>query len=180
MKSIFILFSIVLATSVVSQTPEVEYVTGSTVKISQLVGEYGPYQFDELATGTDSTTTLYYTLSTWNPYTVMLMKSTLKLSNSPVSRVADFAVPSGFHLQQNVPNPFNPVTTIRFSLPRQQYVKLQIFNMQGQNIATPVDGLFVPGAHAVLFEGRDLTSGVYLYRLDAGEHVQCKKMLLIK
>jgi len=88
-------------------------------------------------------------------------------------------------LHQNYPNPFNPETQIQFELPRSEHVRLDIFNMLGQKVATLIDGQKVAGGHTVRWNGRDdssrrLASGVYVYRLQAGEFVQTRKMLMMK
>ena len=93
--------------------------------------------------------------------------------------------PDGFVLAQNYPNPFNTSTTINFSIPGPAAVDLAIFNLAGQKVSTLVSGELNSGAHAVSWDGRDdagrsLASGVYLYRLDAGELRQHRKLLLIK
>ncbi|MFC1607140.1 SUMF1/EgtB/PvdO family nonheme iron enzyme [Candidatus Latescibacterota bacterium] len=93
-------------------------------------------------------------------------------------------LPSVFYLQQNYPNPFNPTTTIPFVLDKSSYVKLDIYNITGQHIATIVNGYHGAGTHHVSWSardtsGRNLSAGVYLYRLKAGNQVQTKKMLLI-
>jgi flagellar hook assembly protein FlgD len=93
--------------------------------------------------------------------------------------------PDGLVLAQNYPNPFNTSTAINFSLPGPAVVDLAIFNLAGQKVSTLVSGELNSGAHAVSWDGRDdagrsLASGVYLYRLDAGELRQHRKLLLIK
>ena len=99
---------------------------------------------------------------------------------------AEEAVPLNFALGPNYPNPFNSATTIRFVLPASEDVELAIFNLAGQQVATLVDGVREAGAYAVRWEGRDddgreLASGVYLYRLHAGERqVETRKLLLLR
>ncbi|MFQ5636761.1 MAG: FlgD immunoglobulin-like domain containing protein [bacterium] len=94
-------------------------------------------------------------------------------------------IPSAFRLEQNYPNPFNPTTTIQFDLPRQSEVTLSIYNLNGQLVRTLVAGKFTAGNHSVVWDGRDararqVTSGLYVTRMQAGEVVQHHKMLLIK
>ncbi len=94
-------------------------------------------------------------------------------------------LPESFELSQNYPNPFNPTTTISYSLPRRSNVTIEIFNLLGQRIRTLVDESQSSGPHRVDWDGRDaagktVSSGVYLYRLKAGESVQSKKMILLK
>lgn len=89
-------------------------------------------------------------------------------------------VPAGFELNQNYPNPFNPSTNISFNLPVTSDVTLEVFNMQGQKVATLVDGMRGAGEHSVAFDASQFASGVYVYRLVSGSNVQIKKMMLIK
>ena len=88
--------------------------------------------------------------------------------------------PAGFTLEQNYPNPFNPVTTIRFSLPRREHVSLKVFDLLGREKAALVDGNLNPGKHAVSFDAAGLPSGVYLYRLQVGNQLRQRKMILMK
>ncbi len=85
-----------------------------------------------------------------------------------------------FALEQNFPNPFNPMTTINFSTPAAGKVTLTVINMLGQTVATLTNGILPAGKHAVNFDASTLASGVYLYRLQAGNAVQMKKMTLLK
>ena len=89
-------------------------------------------------------------------------------------------VPKEFGLRQNYPNPFNPSTTVEFSLPRSERVAVRIYNTLGQEVETLVDGVQEAGTYTVRFDASRLTSGVYFYRLQAGDFVQTKKMLLLK
>ncbi len=80
----------------------------------------------------------------------------------------------------NYPNPFNPITEISFSLPAASHVKLEIYNIMGQKVATLVDGTIEAGEHTIQWDGSEAASGVYMYRLEAGEFVDTKKMILLK
>ena len=88
--------------------------------------------------------------------------------------------PSTFALNANYPNPFNPTTTISFSLPSQLETKLHIFDVIGREVATLVDGLQEAGEHQISFDASQLSSGVYYYRLQAGGNVEIHKMVLMK
>jgi hypothetical protein len=88
--------------------------------------------------------------------------------------------PGEFRLEQNYPNPFNPSTTIRFQVPHASNVSLVIYNALGQKVATLFQGEKAAGIFSVKFSASDLGSGVYFCRLQAGELVQTKKVLLVK
>ena len=88
--------------------------------------------------------------------------------------------PELFSLLQNYPNPFNPTTSIRYVLPSSGTVVLRIFDILGQEVATPVNGRKEAGEHAVIWEARDVPTGVYFYRLTAGGYTQTRTMILVR
>jgi hypothetical protein len=90
------------------------------------------------------------------------------------------AVPDEFALYQNHPNPFNPVTSISYALPTDTYVHLAVYNTLGQQMAVLVDGWQSAGYKSVSLDASNWSSGVYFYRLEAGEFKSMKKMALIK
>lgn len=94
-------------------------------------------------------------------------------------------LPSAFTLEQNYPNPFNPSTEIRLTLPTAAHAELTIYNTTGQAVAHLIDGPLSPGTHHVTWNGcddhgRPVATGVYYYRLAAADHVETKKMVLLK
>ena len=89
-------------------------------------------------------------------------------------------LPSGFHLSQNSPNPFNPSTTIEYTLPKSGFVSLIVYNLLGQEVARLVNGEFDAGNHKVRWDASDMASGVYLYRLQTGDFVKTRKMVLLR
>ena len=88
--------------------------------------------------------------------------------------------PETFKLNQNYPNPFNPATQIVFAIPEQVHVRLQVYNMLGQQVSTLVDETRGTGWHNVRFDAANLSSGTYIYRLEAGDFIETRKMLFVK
>lgn len=88
--------------------------------------------------------------------------------------------PGSFTLDQNYPNPFNPSTTIRYGIPVRSRVVLTIFNTLGQEVARLQNGEQDPGVHEVKFEARNLPTGVYFYRLQAGSYIETRKLILLR
>jgi hypothetical protein len=88
--------------------------------------------------------------------------------------------PSDFALSQNYPNPFNPTTTIRFELPKESHVTLRIYNMLGQQVMNVVDDRRAAGKYELRIDASHLASGVYFYRLLAGDFSSMKKLILLK
>ncbi len=89
-------------------------------------------------------------------------------------------LPKTFHLAQNYPNPFNPLTTIAYQLPKRSRVKLEIFNILGQRVQTLVNAKQAPGHYKVKWDASRFATGMYIYRLNAGEFTSSKKLLFIK
>ena len=90
-----------------------------------------------------------------------------------------------FNLAQNYPNPFNPQTTINYSLPKRTEVVLKVYNQLGQEVTTLINSIQTSGAKSVTWDGRNkhgqiVSSGIYVYRLEAGDNVQSRKMLFLK
>lgn len=90
------------------------------------------------------------------------------------------AIPKSFELKQNYPNPFNPVTTIEFSVPVEGFVTVSIFDIMGREVRTLVNEKLQPGMYKTSFDGSQLTSAVYFYKLSAEGFSETKKMLLLK
>ena len=89
-------------------------------------------------------------------------------------------LPQVFLIHQNYPNPFNPSTTIKYELPKASEVKLSIYDMLGREVSVLVNERRNAGVHEVKFDGAGLSSGVYFYRLQAGNSVQAKKLVILK
>jgi hypothetical protein len=99
-----------------------------------------------------------------------------------MTRVEDQSqiVPSSHELLQNYPNPFNSSTTIDFTIPKNEYISLTIYNMLGQEIATIAKGNYSSGKHQLHWDAGNLSSGIYFYRLQITNYSEIKKLVLIK
>lgn len=105
-----------------------------------------------------------------------------------IELVADFMtsvgdedhLPKEFSLSQNYPNPFNPNTTIKYSVENKQHVKLTVYDLLGKEVAVLVDGEVGVGEHSAVFNAKNLSSGVYLYRIQSDNFVATKRMTLLK
>ncbi|MEX0721467.1 MAG: BspA family leucine-rich repeat surface protein [Balneolaceae bacterium] len=89
-------------------------------------------------------------------------------------------LPIEFALQQNYPNPFNPTTNIKYDLPEATKIRLQVFDLLGRNVATLVNERKAAGRYSVRFEAGSLASGMYIYRIEAGNFTHTRKLMLIK
>lgn len=88
--------------------------------------------------------------------------------------------PGGFTLNQNYPNPFNPSTNISYQIAQAGPVQLDVYSMNGQLVATLINGMQASGSHTVSFDASALSSGIYIYRLTSNGYTETKKMMLIK
>ncbi|PIQ09189.1 MAG: hypothetical protein COW71_07820 [Ignavibacteriales bacterium CG18_big_fil_WC_8_21_14_2_50_31_20] len=107
-------------------------------------------------------------------------KSAFVFTKDPVSVETDNILPQKFELEQNYPNPFNPATKISYTVPKATHVAISVYNMLGQKVASLVNKNISAGNHSVVFDASNLTSGIYLYKLEAINFVTTKKMLLVK
>ena len=89
-------------------------------------------------------------------------------------------LPTSFSLQQNYPNPFNPITTINYSISQASFVTIKVYDVLGKEVATIVNGNKPVGNYSVEFDASKLVSGIYFYRLQAGNFTETKKLILIK
>ena len=94
-------------------------------------------------------------------------------------------LPFQYRLSQNYPNPFNPATTINYSIPLRTHVDISIYNLLGRRLKTIAEGMKDGGDHSVIWDGTDengipAATGVYMYRLKAGDYIETRKMLLLK
>ena len=106
----------------------------------------------------------------------------IKTEPDPSSAIEiDFTkFPEEITLSQNYPNPFNPSTKIKFELPKPETVKIEVFNIIGQKIETLLNKPMPAGYHEVEFSGQNLSSGIYLYKIETGAWKDVKKMILLQ
>jgi len=111
-----------------------------------------------------------------------LVARALRWFNESVVNVDEetWILPVSFRLEQNFPNPFNPSTTLNYSVPKSVPVKIEIFDITGSKIAVLVDEVKNPGNYQVVFDAHNNASGVYFYRMSAGEFISVKKMSILK
>ncbi len=102
---------------------------------------------------------------------------TYKYSNEVSVEVT---LPLEYSLEQNYPNPFNPSTTIKYSIPEDGFVKLSVYNMLGEEVSTLVNGNQEAGRYELSFNASELSSGVYVYRLEAPNYTSSKKLILLR
>lgn len=113
-------------------------------------------------------------------YSVGKNGTILYTSNGGITSIDEENVISSYNLFQNYPNPFNPYTTIKFSVPNASLISLKIYDILGREITTLVNEEKHAGNYTVNFDGNNLSSGIYFYRIKAGSFIQAKKMILTK
>lgn len=118
-------------------------------------------------------------LKTWLTWRVNWMDVQLAGQSLGVGDRASSA-PSGYSLEQNFPNPFNPATSVRFTLPSDGHVRLALMDMLGRTVRTVAEGAYGAGTHTVRLDAAGLASGVYLYRLQSGSTTLTRKMTVTK
>ncbi len=140
----------------------------------------GTYVFTFTAPGTAGTVTLYAAgvsggfSGSWNN------AQNATITVSPVSSVKEQTTPETFALEQNFPNPFNPTTTIAYSIPASARVVLTVYDLSGRTVAALVNATQSAGSYRVTFNAEGLASGVYIARLNAGSQTAIRKLALLK
>lgn len=142
-------------------------------------GNYSPswrtsYTYNSSGDETLSQTEFYHVTEGWE------LASQSITYYSPSSVAPDLSQPVQFTLNQNYPNPFNPSTVISYSITSPSDVKLTVYDVLGNQITELVNGFQSPGTHSINFNADGLSSGVYFYKLQAGNLVSVKQMMLIK
>jgi len=146
----------------------------NTALINDLAQQGKMYEYRD--TRAETGRTYYYRLES---------VSTIGYAENLGTASVEVSSPRTYKLYQNYPNPFNPVTTIKFDIPKPVRVRIKIYNILGQVVRELLDERKEAGYHTVMWDGRDVydipvASGMYIYRIIAGEFVQAKKMVLIR
>jgi len=123
---------------------------------------------------------IYKIVANQSSPTVLTSEGIFEISTSVTGVKTRDTKPNSFELHQNYPNPFNPTTRISFSLPHQSHIRLTVYNAIGQQVAKLIDENRQSGIHTIDFNASHLVNGVYFYRLEAGQFVSTRKMLLVK
>ena len=129
-----------------------------------------------------TTTTSYNFEATGSTINFVIIK--VGLSTTDV-RLVDNGIPSVFQLEQNYPNPFNPSTKINYAVKKLSHVRIAVYNLLGQEIATLVNGELAAGRYTINWngidsKGRSLSTGIYIYRMTTGNFTETKKMMFMK
>lgn len=129
------------------------------------------------------TTPVDMLLNTKDDFTIILngiqRYVTIRYSDNMVDVYEEISV-NQFELHQNYPNPFNPTTTISYSIPEASHLRLELYDVLGNKIKSLLDEYQKAGSYSFNFNGSELSSGIYFYRLSAGQFIQTKKMILLK
>lgn len=157
--------------------------TGNTILKSTDEGATWTHQSDNAASTTDFEDVFFLNDSTaWAVgHDGIIVHMSGDTSNpAPVTAVKSGNSAHSFKLQQNYPNPFNPSTVISYAIPNSGFVTLTVYNSIGQKVRTLVSGQQSSGEHSVEFDAGTLSSGVYFYRLHAGNYTKTKKLAVLK
>ena len=158
-----------------------DYVTikYNTAGVQQWVARFDWVSDQAVALAVDGSGNVYVTGSSSSGDASVF--STIMYVQQPVTTIEALQVsPSGYSFSQNYPSPFNPSTTIEFGLPHAGYVTLTVQNVLGQEVATLIAGDHAAGTFKATWDASGMPSGVYFYRLTAGDYVQSKKAVLMK
>jgi plastocyanin len=171
----------------------VNAVVGDTIKWSWSIGDHTTTS-TSVPTGAavwDSpisslSTTFTYVITTPGNYSyqctphAILFNMFAAINAQPSSITQTGTTVNSFELKQNYPNPFNPATNINFSIPKSEFVKISVFDLLGREVAILSEGKLNSGSYNVKFDAAKYSSGVYFYKISAGEFNAIKRMLLLK
>ena len=165
--------------SITPQTDGTQLVKFNLLK----AGDYGLAGEIVNSTGPDMFNSIAFGLDKGNSITAMNITN-VQIDTGTITGVKDLngnaGIPVAYSLSQNYPNPFNPTTTIRFALPKAGDVSLVVYDILGRKVTELIHGNLTAGYHTVNFNASNLASGVYFYRIQAGDFVSVKKLMLLK
>ncbi|MDP3829685.1 MAG: T9SS type A sorting domain-containing protein [Ignavibacteriaceae bacterium] len=117
-----------------------------------------------------------------NGYYLYRLKQIDFSGNSNYSKTVEVDImnPASYLLEQNYPNPFNPTTTISFQIPSEEFVTVKVYDVLGKEIKTILNEIKKAGVYEIPFNGSELSSGLYVYRITAGNFISEKKMILLR
>ena len=154
--------------------------TTSVYSGSTLTNSYSSYSFSWITREGDQLQVSADTGASSGTVTLTDVSVSLVGATPATSVKAKSELPARFELKQNYPNPFNPSTAIEFQISNRDAIRLSVYNVLGQEIATLVNQTLDPGTYTAGWNAASMPSGMYMYRLQAGNAVETKKMLLIK
>jgi len=163
---------------VIGKTPSVP---GVMVTGEPNPGPYHSFTYLQVADGVSTPNWYYYTKDTDSVWVYLIRAYVSVVTSTGEEKVVELT-PSNFSLGQNYPNPFNPNTNIQYSIGSRQFVSLKVYNLLGNEVATLINKEQQAGTYNVPFtmSNLNLSSGTYFYRLQAGNFIETKKMILLK
>ncbi len=165
-----------------STNPGVLYV--GTGENGEFVSEDGGNTWVELNDGLENLSINVFAISDSEPKVIYAGTARGVWSRAVITSVESFdvvkGIPSKFKLKQNYPNPFNPTTIISYELPKSSFVRLSIYDIIGRLVNTIVNEQKNAGSYTVKWNADNISSGIYFYRIDAGEFSSVKKCLVVK
>lgn len=154
--------------------------------ISDTTSEYTYFSFDFDYTGGNGENAAFLNLQftmSWgaaNQIGSYFLLDDVEISSATDLEHRDNMIPAKFKLAQNHPNPFNPSTTIEYSIPKASEVEVNIYNMVGKKVKTLINKNHSPGNYQMRWDGSNQASGIYIYQIKADDYIHSKKMLLVK
>ncbi len=138
------------------------------------------YDFRATATTTDARLRFMFNYLSTTGYWYMFDNVSIERLLPKEGEIEELSVPTAYALDQNYPNPFNPTTNISFALPNDGMVTLKVFDVLGREVKSLVNEVRVAGSYSEIFDAANLASGMYFYKLESGNFVQTKKMLVLQ
>ena len=149
------------------------------IQISNIPSPGFPYNAPSIAASNGNVHVIWRDTRDGN-YEIYYNRYINKSGNGIMGILNNNEIPDKYSLSQNYPNPFNPVTTIKFDIPKDNFVTLKIYDMLGREVATLVNNKLSGGTYSLNWNASQFTSGIYFYKIQAGEFTDVKRMILVK